>query len=634
MKFTENIEFDSTQSPKISQMGSVFEYRPHIDGLRAVAIISVLIFHFDKHLLQGGFIGVDVFFVISGYLITSIIISDCENGKFSFSHFYQRRISRIFPVFFIVSIFTLVTAYFLYTPQDFASTGAVAISAVLSVANLKFMLQGNYFQISPDAQPLLHFWSLSVEEQFYLIFPLIIYLAFRIGITRRNLFYLLIAITVLSFAACIALTTKNPTWAFYLLPTRAWELLSGCVLATYRPDRRTGNQRFGSILSNIGFLTIISSFFVINEGMSFPGFIAAIPVVGTALLISCVQNNQSIAQSKSISERLLCYPFLILIGKMSYSLYLWHWPIYCFVDYSLYSHPSIVRMTLKVFITIFFSFTSYYWIEKPIRLYLNQPTRQIFGFTTFITGVITFVAVGFFINSNNYINASLNTIKDGGITFNSTSSKSVIVLMGDSNGAMYGRTLKEIAQKMQVRTNVISVAAGDPFPGTQLYKDSLLFLDRTHPDITIFAAAWAEKVGHNRDRFKTALSQLLQKSRHVIIITQPPGLPKYASREEIRKSGQRPIFEDLTPSTLRQDTNAFLLSHRNERVHVLDIESLFKKSDGEIRFTDSQGRQLYQDGGHLSGYGSEMVKKLLVEKISDILALSPSTVHTQSDPRG
>ena len=496
------------------------------------------------------------------------------------------------------------------------------------------MLQGNYFQISPDAQPLLHFWSLSVEEQFYLIFPLIIYLAFRIGITRRNLFYLLIAITVLSFAACIALTTKNPTWAFYLLPTRAWELLSGCVLATYRPDRRTGNQRFGSILSNIGFLTIISSFFVINEGMSFPGFIAAIPVVGTALLIGCVQNNQSIAQSKSISERLLCYPFLILIGKMSYSLYLWHWPIYCFVDYSLYSHPSIVRMTLKVFITIFFSFTSYYWIEKPIRLYLNQPTRQIFGFTTFITGVITFVAVGFFINSNNYINASLNTIKDGGITFNSTSSKSVIVLMGDSNGAMYGRTLKEIAQKMQVRTNVISVAAGDPFPGTQLYKDSLLFLDRTHPDITIFAAAWAEKVGHNRDRFKTALSQLLQKSRHVIIITQPPGLPKYASREEIRKSGQRPIFEDLTPSTLRQDTNAFLLSHRNERVHVLDIESLFKKSDGEIRFTDSQGRQLYQDGGHLSGYGSEMVKKLLVEKISDILALSPSTVHTQSDPRG
>jgi hypothetical protein len=454
-ELTKNIELDSMQLPEKSQMSSVFEYRPHIDGLRAIAIISVLIFHFDKHLLQGGFIGVDVFFVISGYLITSIIISDCENGKFSFAHFYQRRISRIFPVFFLVSIFTLTTAYFLYTPQDFASTGAVAISAVLSVANLKFMLQGNYFQISPDAQPLLHFWSLSVEEQFYLIFPLIIYLAFQIGITRRNLFYVLIAITVFSFAACVALTTKNSTWAFYLLPTRAWELLSGCILATYRPHSRTGNQRFGQILSNIGLLAIISSFFVI----------------------------------------------------------------------------------------------------------------------------------------------------------------------------------KEIAQEMQVRTNVISVAAGDPFPGTQLYKDSLLFLDRANPDITIFAAAWAEKVGHNRDRFKTALSQLLQKSKHVILITQPPGLPKYASREEIRKSGLRPIFEDITSSTLRQDTNTFLLSHRNERVHVLDIESLFKKSDGEIRFTNSQGRQLYHDGGHLSGYGSEMVKKLLVKEISQILALSPSTV-SQSDSRG
>jgi peptidoglycan/LPS O-acetylase OafA/YrhL len=565
-ELTKNIELDSMQLPEKSQMSSVFEYRPHIDGLRAIAIISVLIFHFDKHLLQGGFIGVDVFFVISGYLITSIIISDCENGKFSFAHFYQRRISRIFPVFFLVSIFTLTTAYFLYTPQDFASTGAVAISAVLSVANLKFMLQGNYFQISPDAQPLLHFWSLSVEEQFYLIFPLIIYLAFQIGITRRNLFYVLIAITVFSFAACVALTTKNSTWAFYLLPTRAWELLSGCILATYRPHSRTGNQRFGQILSNIGLLAIISSFFVINEGMSFPGFVAAIPVVGTVLLIGCSQNNQS----KSISERLLSHPFLIRIGKMSYSLYLWHWPIYCFVDYSLYLHLSIVRATLKVFLTILFSFASYHWIEKPIRSYLNQPKKQVFGFTTFAIGVITFVAIGFLINSNNYINASLNTIKDGGITFNSTSSKSVVVLMGDSNGAMYGRTLKEIAQEMQVRTNVISVAAGDPFPGTQLYKDSLLFLDRANPDITIFAAAWAEKVGHNRDRFKTALSQLLQKSKHVILITQPPGLPKYASREEIRKSGLRPIFEDITSSTLRQDTNTFLLSHRNERVHVLD----------------------------------------------------------------
>lgn len=611
---------------------SILEYRAYIDGLRAVAVISVLLFHFDKRLLPGGFVGVDVFFVISGYLIASIIISECENGKFSFSRFYQRRISRIFPVFFLVSLATLITAYFLYTPQDFASAGAVAIAAAMSVANIKFMLQGNYFQLSPDAQPLLHFWSLSVEEQFYLVFPLIVYLVFRIGMTRRNLFYVFTAIMVFSFAACVALTTKNPTWAFYLLPTRAWELLAGCTLATYQPDRRTENQRLGSILSNIGLLTIITSFFVIHEGMSFPGYIAAFPVLGTVLLITCSPINRSIDR-KSISERLLSHPFLILIGKMSYSLYLWHWPIYCFVDYSLYSQSSVVRTTLKVSLTIFFSFASYHWIEKPIRSYLNQTNRQVFGFTASGVGVITFVAIGFFISSNNYINANLNTIKDGGITFNSTLSKPVVVLMGDSNGAMYGRTLKEIAQEMQVRTHVISVAAGDPLPDTQLYKDSLLFLDRANPDITIFAAAWAEKVGHNRDRFKTALSQLLQKSKHVVVISQPPGLPKQASREEIRKSGQHPIFEEIAFSTLRQDTNAFLLSHRNERVHVLDIESLFKKPDGEIRFTDSQGRQLYQDGGHLSGYGSEMVKKLLVLEISRILALPPSTAHAQIDPR-
>jgi peptidoglycan/LPS O-acetylase OafA/YrhL len=600
---------------------SKLEYRAYIDGLRAIAVISVVVFHFDKRLLPGGFVGVDVFFVISGYLITSIIINECENNQFSFSHFYQRRISRIFPVFFLVSLATLFAAYFIYTPQDFASAGAVIIASALSLANLKFMLQGNYFQLSPDAQPLLHFWSLSVEEQFYLVFPPIVYLGFRLGMKRCNLFYVLIAITVTSFAVCVVLTTKNPTWAFYLLPTRAWELLAGCVLATYQPDRKNENQRLGQILSNIGLLTIVMSFFIIHEGMSFPGYIATFPVLGTGLIVGGSSINQ-----QSISKKFLSHPFLLLIGKMSYSLYLWHWPIFCFVDYSLYSHSSIVRAVLKLSLTILFAFISYHWVERPIRSHLNQPSRMVFSFIAFAIGVITFCVVGFFINTNNYINGSLNMVKDGGITFNSNLSKPVVVLMGDSNGAMYGRTLKEISQEMKLRSHAISVAAGDPLPDTQLYKDSLLFLDRANPDITIFVAAWSEKVGQKRDLFKTALSQILQKSKHVIIITQPPGLPKYATREEIRKSGQRPIFEEITPSILRQATNAYLRSCQNERVHVLDIESLFKKSDGEIRFTDSQGRQLYHDAGHLSGYGSAMVKKLLVKEISQILTLSSTKV--------
>ncbi len=600
---------------------SLFEYRPYIDGLRAVAVISVLLFHFHKGLLPGGFVGVDIFFVISGYLISSIIVNECQAGTFSFLRFYQRRVSRIFPVFFLVSLVTLITASFIYTSQDFASAGAVAIAATLSITNLKLLLQGNYFQLSPDAQPLLHFWSLSVEEQFYLVFPLLVYIAFKKNVSRRNLCYLLIALTVASFAACVALTTINSTWAFYLLPTRAWEILAGGILATYQHPCRVGNQKLDSILSNLGLLTLLISFFVIHEGMTFPGYIAAVPVLGTILIIGCSNYDRPL-DLQSRSERFLSHPLLIMVGKLSYSLYLWHWPIFCFIDYSLYSYSFVSRAILKVTLTIALSLGSYYWIEKPIRLYLNQPKKQSFSFKMLSFVTIAFVAIGLFISNNNYINASLNNVKGGGISFNSSLTKPVVVLMGDSQGSMYGLALKEIASELTIRTHVISVAAGDPLPETQLYKDSLSFVERVHPDITIIAAAWSEKIGTNQERFKIALSALLQRSQYVIVLTQPPGLPQYASRQEIRTSGLRPIFEDTATFKLRKDTNTFLLAQRTHNVRVLDIEPLFKKSNGEIRFTDANGKQLYNDGGHLSGRGGELVKKMLIEEISRVLKSS------------
>ncbi len=600
---------------------SIVPYRPYIDGLRAIAVISVLLFHFHKSLLQGGFVGVDVFFVISGYLITSIIVSECENGQFSFLRFYQRRISRIFPVFFLVSITTLITASILYSAQDFASAGAVAIAASLSIANLKLMFQGNYFQLSPDAQPLLHFWSLSIEEQFYLVFPLVIYLAFQMKITRQKLLIALFLMTLLSFSMCAVLTAKNPTWAFYLLPTRAWELLAGCLLAIYQGtdcgsiQSTTNNQQSQEILSNVGLILIIVSFVVINEATPFPGFMAALPVLGTVLLIGACQWEES------LPKKVLSHPFLLLVGKMSYSLYLWHWSIYSFVDYSLYLQSFSTRAILKVFLTIFLSTLSYFWLEKPTRSYLNKPKKALINFAIFASGVITLVAVGLFISTNNYINPNANSIKDGGVAFNSNISKPVVVLMGDSNGAMYGRTMKEIAEEMSVRTNVISIAAGDPFPDAPLYKNSLLFLGRENPEITIFVAAWAQKIGNDKERFETALKNILQKSKHVILIAQPPNLPNniYSSRQGIRDFGQRPIFEDIEFTNLRKTTNTFLLSHRNDRVHVLDINNLFEQPNGEIRFTNVQGKQIYQDSGHLSSYGSQMVKKLIKEEIAQIL---------------
>src|SRR5271166_7057359 len=178
-----------------------FAYRPEIDGLRAVAISGVFLFHLNPEWLPGGFIGVDVFFVISGYLITSILYQDLQAGRFSLSKFYQRRIARLFPAFFTVALFTLAATSYVYSSQDFASAGANFVAASLSLANIKCMWQGNYFGISPDAQPFLHYWSLSVEEQFYLFFPITIFLIFRYA--RRHTVPVLAALGASSLAANI-----------------------------------------------------------------------------------------------------------------------------------------------------------------------------------------------------------------------------------------------------------------------------------------------------------------------------------------------------------------------------------------------------------------------------------------------
>lgn len=164
-----------------SEQQAHIKYRPDIDGLRAIAILSVFFFHLNHEWLPGGFVGVDIFFVISGFLITSILYHGCQTGQFSLSRFYQRRIARIFPAFFTVALATIFGASLIYTPQDFASAGANLFAACLSLANVKYMMQGSYFMISPDAQPFLHYWSLSVEEQFYLLFPIFLFITFRYG---------------------------------------------------------------------------------------------------------------------------------------------------------------------------------------------------------------------------------------------------------------------------------------------------------------------------------------------------------------------------------------------------------------------------------------------------------------------
>jgi peptidoglycan/LPS O-acetylase OafA/YrhL len=588
------------------------EYRPAIDGLRAIAVLAVFLFHLNRRWLPGGFVGVDIFFVVSGYLITSIILRDCESNRFSFGRFYQRRIARLLPAFFTVAVATVLGAFFVYSNQDLASAGANLSASAASIANLKFMLQGNYFVLSPDAQPFLHCWSLSVEEQFYLIFPIAFLVLSQKAYSYKAHF--LAAFGVVSFLACIVITYMRPEWAFYLLPTRAWELLVGAILATWKQQRLAKGVLVVS-LPSLGLVLIILSFFLITQGRSFPGYLAALPVGGTAFLLNQIDTSTGFA------GRLLSWRPLVLVGRMSYSLYLWHWPVFSLVDYRFYLASPHVRLILKILVSGFLTTACFVFVEQPGRVYLNHPSRRRLAFTALVCSLVTLIPLGILIRKTNYIDADMSAIVKGGIRFNQSANKGSMILMGDSNGSMYGKMAKDLAKELGLKLNVISVDAGDSLPHSSgqkspLWEASLDVVRRDQPDFLVLVCNWSKLKG-DEGRLGIALEQLKHFSSSVILITQPPELPEVASREGIRNGNRPPFIEDPKERTARQKFNNVVKSLQRKNVTVVDIESLFSGNEGVVRFTDDYGNQLYQDSNHLSAAGANLVKAYLVKAMID-----------------
>jgi peptidoglycan/LPS O-acetylase OafA/YrhL len=578
--------------------------------MRALAVLAVLVFHLDPGLLPGGFTGVDVFFVLSGFLISSILFREWEQDRLDLAEFYQRRIARIFPVFFLVTLVTLGAAVLLYSPQDAASAGALAALSSLSLTNIKLMFQGNYFEISSDAQPFLHCWSLSVEEQFYLVFPPAILLARKLALTRRGFTFLLWGFTGISFLLCLYLSTRRPSWAFYLLPTRAWELLAGSLLALAAPAKVT---RKGAWLGLTGLVFILAGMGFVRGGPLFPAPAGLLPVVGTVLAIrhACHPHHPV--------GRWLSLPPLVLIGKLSYSLYLWHWPVFCLVDYAWFDTGPLPRGVLKIGLTAVLAGVFYVLVEQPMRQRLNQPVNRGWSLGFLVAGVLLVIGLGFRVRSTHYINATLSSVAQGGLSFVQTGSAPTVVLMGDSHASTFGWTLRKIARDTSVNLHVISVTAEDPFPPTRLYQDSMAMLSSTRPVVVVFAANWTKKIGTDRGKLESMLADILRHGAHVILPTQPPMLPRLDMRSIIRQGGPTPIAEKLKDRTERTRANDLVKSMASDRVHVLDLESLFVDALGHIRFTDQAGRQLYHDSTHLSGHGTDLVRPELQKAMKTLI---------------
>jgi peptidoglycan/LPS O-acetylase OafA/YrhL len=341
-----------------------FKYRPDVDGLRAVAVMLVLLFHGGLG-VSGGFVGVDVFFVISGFLITGLILKEQGNGAFRISQFWMRRIRRILPASMMIVGATLIAGYFILLPDDFEELGKSAIAQQLMLSNVFFWRTTSYFGGAAELKPLLHTWSLAVEEQFYLGYPFL--LMFLSRFRRRTVFLALATLTVGSFAVSAWGSHARPAPTFFLLPTRAWELLAGGLIC-FVPDRFKPAGRIASTLGLLGMGGILYSAFSFDHITPFPGANALWPCGGAALLIL------SSSSELSLVGRLLAARPVVFVGLISYSLYLWHWPILVYLKHlsggeSLGAVTSLLALVASGALATF----SLWFIETPFR------RRTIFG---------------------------------------------------------------------------------------------------------------------------------------------------------------------------------------------------------------------------------------------------------------
>lgn len=367
---------------------SGFAYRRDIDGLRAVAVLLVLVFHFKLVPLgSAGFIGVDVFFVISGYLITSIVWRQLEEGKFGFGAFYAARVRRLAPALAVALLGTLVYGAFRLTPVEFEELARQAAAAQFYVSNIYYWRNINYFGLQADQVPLLHTWSLAVEEQFYLLYPVLLVLLHRR--LRRFFWPALAVLALVSFALNIAFVESKAMATFYLLPTRAWELLAGALLAApaVRIVSRAGNEALGVI----GLAAIAAAVLLYEDGVGMPGWFALYPVVGAMALLLAG------ADGRTWTSRLLAFEPAVLIGKISYVAYLVHWPIHVFAHRHWGDGYGLDLRWAMFVVSLAVAWLVWRLIETPVRerrWFAGSRSVVVgYGITLVLSAGITFAAV-------------------------------------------------------------------------------------------------------------------------------------------------------------------------------------------------------------------------------------------------
>ena len=615
------------------------KYRGEIDGLRALAVIPVILFHAGFELFSGGFVGVDVFFVISGYLITTILIEDIENKRFSIVNFYERRARRILPALFFVMLACIPLAWMWMLPNQMKDFSHSLIAVSLFVSNILFWQESGYFDAAAEEKPLLHTWSLAVEEQYYVLFPIFLILAWRFG--KNRVFWMIVVMALISLLLSEWGWRNMPSANFYLAPTRAWELFAGSIAAFM--VQKHGVQK-NNALAFLGLAAIIFSIFFYDETTPFPSVYALVPVLGVVLLVLY-------ADKETLAAKLLSTKGFVGIGLISYSAYLWHQPLFAFARIKYIDEPPYQIFLLLLFGSIGLAVMSWRYIEKPFRSKEFIASKTVFLISGI--GIFTFSLIGLTLPSMDMLRFDKQQqmiISDGkqnhlimknsaydryGCFFEYSqdashliesecirvSNKPRLILFGDSESAhLYEGMIKAFPDKHVMQfTGTGCTAINFETNNNRCKKFYSLFESKIIPslkdnDTVVVSSRWWNAFRKiEEEEFSSSLKEILslikEKTNNVIVFTNAPGFqinPYETLAITLNGITDTSVF---LPSRVKLDSDLVIKSVGAElNVTVFDIGKSLCKTNGACLFKDSED-YLYFDQGHFSYHGSELVSK-------------------------
>ena len=546
-------------------------HRPDIDGLRGLAVLLVVLFHAWPRLLPGGYVGVDVFFVISGFVVTRLVQRQRAAGTFSVADFFLRRVNRLAPALLVVVAATLGFAALRFSPTLLALTASHAAAALGLSANLLLATQGGYFDAAAEVKPLLHLWSLSVEEQFYLLVPLAAVVARFVPRATRPLVILAAAG---SFSACVVLTQLSARWAYFMPMTRAWELLAGVLLALFRADAAPMRpvRQWGAVA---GLVLVIGAAFGLDANTPFPGAVALLPVIGTALVIG--------AGADAVVNRLLSNAALVALGLVSYPLYLWHWPVLTIGHLSLPPSAHTVATPLLVAGSLLLAWLTARFVERPARTRQSRRVAIALVASTAATAlvlagmVLTFTPeqwafrdplaakVARFEHEYDFkTDARWGTCwllddehgPDAAECIERTpADQPLVVVWGDSYAARLTAGLRLIqAERPTFRIGQRTRASCPPLfgHGTTVCRDAnaavMEELRSLEPEVLVLHARW-DGVPHDLAQTMVALRQMLPRTK-VMVLGQPPEWPVGLPWALTKWVGDEVVPERLEPERL------------------------------------------------------------------------------------